>query len=150
MKPRQPGQFLKSLRRQSTGFHLHIVVLNKSKSQMYLKSFGRLFHITDSKYLIELAPKNCVYTRNSDIRLRTKIIVTIYNTKKEKLISTRAKLSSCLEINTLCFGNVDHYIINTIIDGCKLLKIFQRVLMFNSKETIKVAQKKKKRHMGDR
>ena len=44
------------------------------------------------------------------------------------------KLSSCLQIATLCFEHTEHVIIN----GCKLLKIFERVLMFNSNEPIKV------------
>ena len=33
-----------------------IIVLDKSKLQMFLKSFERLFHITDPKHLIEFAP----------------------------------------------------------------------------------------------
>ena len=46
MKPSRLDRFYTAYK-QSTGFHLRIVVLNKSKSQMFLKSFGRLFHITD-------------------------------------------------------------------------------------------------------
>ena len=67
MKPRPPKQFLHSLQGQSTGFHLRIVVLNKSKSQIFLKSFGRLFHITDPKYLMELAPQKIVFIPGTPI-----------------------------------------------------------------------------------
>ena len=57
------------------------VDLIKPKSQMFLKSFGRLFNITDPKYLMGLAPQKIVFVpgRNSNIRLRTKIIVVIHN-----------------------------------------------------------------------
>ena len=82
MKPKVSKYFLHSLQGQSTGFNLCIVALEKSKSQMFLLSVGRLFHITDLKYLNELVlQEKCVNTRSSEIRLRTKIIVFIYSTK---------------------------------------------------------------------
>ena len=56
MKPMPPRQFLYGLQGQSTSFHLRIVDLNKSKSQMFLRLFGRLLHVNDPKYLMELAP----------------------------------------------------------------------------------------------
>ena len=40
-------------------------------------------------------------------------------------------MSSCWQIATLCFGHAEHYI---IINGCKLLKIFEHMLMFNLNE----------------
>ena len=42
--------------------------------------------------------------------------------------------------NAFCFENAGHYI---IIHGCKLLKIFELVLMFSSNEPIKVVYIKK-------
>ena len=45
------------------------------------------------------------------------------------------KLSSYLKIAALCLRHAEHYI---IINGCKLLKILERVLIFNLNEPIKV------------
>ena len=61
MKQRPFRCCLHSLQGQSADTHHRIVVLNKSKSQMFFKSFERLFHITDPKYLIKFAPKNAVF-----------------------------------------------------------------------------------------
>ena len=43
-------------------------------------------------------------------------------------------MSSYLQIATLCFEHTKHYIIKIIV---KLLKIFERVIMFNSNEPVK-------------
>ena len=43
-------------------------------------------------------------------------------------------MNSCLQIATLYFGHTKYY---TITNGCKLLKIFDLVLMFNSNEPAK-------------
>ena len=50
------------------------------------------------------------------------------------------KLSSCLQIATLCFGHAEHYL---IVYVCKQFKIFERVLMFHSNEPIKIVHLQK-------
>ena len=42
--------------------HLTMWVLTLDKVSAFLKSFGRLFHITTDKYLIEFKPKRVVLT----------------------------------------------------------------------------------------
>ena len=49
-------------------------------------------------------------------------------------------MGSCLQIATICFGHAEHYL---IIYVCKRLKIFERVLMFNSNDPIKIAHLEK-------
>ena len=56
MKPKPPKQHVRSPQIQSTGFHFHIALLNNSKSQTFLKSAGRLFHITGPKSVIKFSP----------------------------------------------------------------------------------------------
>ena len=56
-------------------------------------------------------------------------------------------------MTTLCSGNAEHFWAMTwkyyiMIDDCKLLKFFQRMLMLNSNEPVKIVHLQKEKSSG--
>ena len=83
-----------------------------------------MFNMALNQLLINLF--KTIYEKNSGVvRLNQKMSKLLRLSKFFQEVAS--KLGSCFKIAPLCFGHAEHYI---MINGCRLLKILERVSMF--------------------